>query len=228
VAHLLLVEDETKLLESLSRGLIEEGYSVSSSETCAAARKILASEDVDALILDLMLPDEDGLQLLRGLRREGFCNPVIIVTARDAVEDRIDGLDSGADDYLVKPFSFHELLARLRALFRRNSASVETVLRCDGLEMDLLKRSVARDGTEIPITHRQFELLEYLLNHAHEVVTREMIANDVWKEPTATWTNVIEVYVNQLRKKIERDGWKPILHTVRGQGYVLGDIPCTD
>ena len=149
----------------------------------------------------------------------------MIVTARDSLEDRVIGLDSGADDYIVKPFAFAELVARLRALLRRNFVANETVLRYDNLECDLLARTVKRGGEEIELTRRQFELLEYLLRHKDEIVTREMLARDVWKAATATWTNVIEVQMNQLRKWVARDGWKPIIHTARGEGYRLGDQP---
>jgi DNA-binding response OmpR family regulator len=155
----------------------------------------------------------------------GVGGPILIVTALDAVEDRVRGLDAGADDYLVKPFSFAEMLARLRAMLRRTGPTTRTRLRFSDLEMDLLARRVERAGAEIHLTPRQFELLHYLLRHAGEVVSRERIARDVWKEPTATWTNVIEVQINQLRKRIEREGSPPMLHTVRGQGYLLGDSP---
>jgi DNA-binding response OmpR family regulator len=180
-------------------------------------------EQPEVVILDLLLPDGDGLQTLRKLRGDGFQNSVLIVTARDTVEDRITGLDSGADDYLVKPFAFGELLARLRALLRRTSSSAETTMKYAGLEIDLLTRRVTRSGVEIDLTTRQFGVLEYLLRHKNQIVSREMLARDVWKAPTSSWTNVIEVQINQLRKKIERPDWPPLLQTIRGEGYLLGD-----
>lgn len=223
--RLLIVEDQRSLLDSFTRGLCEEGYSVAPAAGVMEARRVLKDEAVDAVVLDLMLPDGDGLNLLRELRQVGFGKPIVVVTARDAVEDRILGLDSGADDYLVKPFSFDELLARLRAVLRRSGSATESVLRVDDLELDLLNRRVTRAGRELELTLRQFELLTYLMRTAGETVTREMIAQNVWKEPSATWTNVIEVQINHLRRKVERPEWPPILHTIRGEGYVLGVRP---
>ena len=221
----LIVEDQVKLLESLSRGLREEGYVVHVAATGAAGYAIAKTELVDAVILDLMLPDGDGMTLLRRLREGGFTKPILIVTARDTVDDRIAGLNSGADDYLVKPFSFGELVARLRALLRRTSVSPPAQLQVLDLELDLLARRAVRAGRELQLTHRQFELLAFLMQHANETVNRDVIAREVWKESTATWTNVIEVQINQLRKKIERPGLQPILNTIRGEGYLLGEKP---
>ncbi len=223
MARLLVVEDQKALLLSLQKGLEEEGHEVLTAICGSEAYLIGKREPLDAIILDLMLPDGSGLDTMRRLRDEGFVKPILIVTARDSLEDRVIGLDSGADDYIVNPFAFAELLARLRALLRRNFVANETVLRYDNLEFDLLARAVKRGGEVIELTRRQFELLEYLLRHKEEIVTREMLARDVWKAATATWTNVIEVQMNQLRKRVERDGWKPIIHTVRGEGYRLGD-----
>ena len=222
---ILVVEDQVKLLNSLARGLQEEGYVVHPAATGAAGYAIATTEEVDAIVLDLMLPDGDGMTLLRKLRAGGFTRPILIVTARDTVHDRISGLDSGADDYLVKPFSFGELVARLRALLRRTSGAREAQLQLMNLEVDLLGRRAVRAGRELQLTHRLFELLAFLIQHANEVVNRDEIAREVWKESTATWTNVIEVQINQLRKKIERPGLLPILHTVRGEGYLLGEKP---
>jgi DNA-binding response OmpR family regulator len=170
-----------------------------------------------------MLPGRDGLQILQELRAKGFAKPVLVLTSRDAVEDRVRGLDSGADDYLVKPFAFAELVARLRALLRRNLADRELVLRADNLEMDLIARRVVRDGVELSLSNREFELLHFLLRHKNAVVTREMMGRDVWREPEGVLTNVIEVCVNALRKKIELPGQRQLIHTVRGVGYALRD-----
>ncbi len=178
------------------------------------------------MVLDLLLPDGDGIQTLQRLRAECFTKPVLILTACDAIEDRIRGLDSGADDYLAKPFAFGELVARLKALLRRVESSSVAVLKVNDLVIDVLMRRVKRAGKDIDLSTRQFEVLEYLARHQGQVVSRQMLAEDVWRAATATWTNVIEVQINQLRKKIERPECRQLLHTVRGEGYVLGDRSC--
>jgi two-component system copper resistance phosphate regulon response regulator CusR len=170
-----------------------------------------------------MLPGRDGIQVLRDLRTHGFTQPVHILTARDAVEDRVLGLDSGADDYVVKPFAFAELLARLRALLRRETTGREHVLHADDLEMDLLTRRVVRTGIELDLTRREFELLEYLLRHKNTTVTREMIAREVWKDARGALTNSIDVFIALLRKKVERPGSRQIIQTSRGVGYAARD-----
>jgi DNA-binding response OmpR family regulator len=227
MARLLVIEDEPKLLRSLQRGLEEEGYRVLTAASGDAGYARARSESVDAVILDLMLPDRNGISLLTDLRREGFFQPVMIVTARDAVPDRIVGLDSGADDYLVKPFAFSELLARLRALLRRGwpAGREVTRLRVGNLEIDLLRRRVRRGGEDIPLTNREFELLEYLARHVNRPVAREAIIRDVWEDTSGILTKVVEVSINHLRRKIERGGWPRLLHTVRGVGYMLGEDP---
>jgi DNA-binding response OmpR family regulator len=221
--RLLVVEDQKKLLSSLESGLREEGYEVATAETGEQGYYVATTEPVDAVVLDLMLPGRDGIRVLRDLRAHGFTQPVLILTARDAVEDRILGLDSGADDYLVKPFAFAELLARLRALLRRDVSGRELVLRADDLEVDLLTRRVVRGGIELDLTRREYELLEYLLRHKNATVTRDMIARDVWKEATGAPTNAIDVYITMLRKKVERAGARQLIQTVRGVGYGLRD-----
>jgi DNA-binding response OmpR family regulator len=222
-SRLLIVEDQKRLLSSLRRGLEEEGYEIEGAFTGESAFFLATTKSFDAVVLDIMLPGIDGLKVLQQLRTKGFAKPVLILTSRDAVEDRVKGLDCGADDYLVKPFAFAELVARLRALLRRNLGERELILRADNLEMDLLARRVVRDGIELHLRNREFELLEYLLRHRNAVVTREMIGRDVWNEPDGVWTNVIEVCVNSLRKKIELPGQKQLLHTIRGVGYALRD-----
>jgi two-component system, OmpR family, copper resistance phosphate regulon response regulator CusR len=221
VNRLLLVEDELRLLDSLRRGLSQEGYSVSTSPSGEDGFYQATTQPFDAIVLDLMLPGRDGIRVLSDLRAKGVTVPVLILTARDAIEDRVAGLDSGADDYLVKPFAFAELVARLRALMRRNLPAQEVVLSANDLEMNLLARRVMRDGEEIDLSNREFELLEYLLRHINMTVTRDMIARDVWKEPAGVLTNVIDVYVKAVRKKIEREDRPQLIHTVRGVGYVL-------
>lgn len=225
MTQLLVVEDQTTLLHSLKRGLIGEGYDVLTAQSGTEAYEVVTREQPDAVILDLLLPDGDGLTTLGRLRDKGYTKPVLILTARDSTEDRILGLDTGADDYLVKPFAFGELLARLRALIRRNARSDATILTVSDLELNLLTRKVVRAGVDIELTTRQFSVLEYLLRNQNQVVSREMLARDVWKAPTASWTNVIEVKINQLRKKIERRDWKPLLHTIRKEGYLIGESP---
>jgi DNA-binding response OmpR family regulator len=170
-----------------------------------------------------MLPGRDGLDVLRELRTRGITTAVLILTARYTVADKVLGLDSGANDYLVKPFAFAELLARLRVLLRREPAERELVLRAGNLEMNLLTRRVSRAGISIDLTGREYELLDYLLRHKNDIVTRDMIALEVWEEPTGAMTRVIDVYINSLRKKVERPGWAPLIHTVRGVGYVVKD-----
>jgi two-component system copper resistance phosphate regulon response regulator CusR len=221
--RLVVVEDQKKLLASLQRGLEEEGYEVITAATGEQGYYAATTESVDAVVLDLMLPGRDGIRVLRDLRAHGFTRPVLILTARDAVEDRVLGLDSGADDYLVKPFAFAELLARLRALLRRETAGRELVLRADDLEMDLLSRRVVRAGVELDLTKREFELLEYLLRHKNATVTRDMIAREVWKDANGALTNSIDVYITLLRKKVERPGLRQIIHTTRGVGYAARD-----
>jgi DNA-binding response OmpR family regulator len=222
--NILVIEDEPRLLRNMIRTLEESDYSTVSAPTLAEATRLF-SPSIDLVILDLMLPDGSGLDWLARLRSANHRTPVLIVTARDAVSDRVTGLDTGADDYLVKPFSLDELLARLRALLRRNTSPASNLLTFGPLTVDLLARVAKRDGDPLELQNRQLELLIFLMRHANEVVSREMIAREVWKEPTATWTNVIEVHVTQLRKQLERQGKPAILHTVRGRGYRLGDAP---
>lgn len=222
--QILVVEDQTNLLRSIVRALNEAGYQAEPAESLSQASQQM-SADVDLVILDLMLPDGSGLNWLQALRETGSRTPVLILTARDSIEDRVTGLDMGADDYLVKPFALDELLARIRALLRREKNPVEQIVTWQDLTVNLLSRTVERAGRSIDLQNRQLELLAYLMSHADQVVSREMIARDVWKEPTATWTNVIEVQINQLRKKIEAPDQSPILHTIRGEGYRLGEQP---
>lgn len=223
MARVLIIEDQRKHLESLRRGLEVEGYDVMTAATGPEGLEAALTGAVDVVVLDLMLPGRHGLDVLRDLRSTGFAKPVLILTALDSIEERVQGLDSGANDYLVKPFAFAELLARIRALLRRDYPERELFLRADDLEMDLLARRVARGGSAVELTGREYELLEYLLRHKNEVVTRDMIARDVWKESTGAMTRIIDVYINALRKKVEQSGRRPLIHTVRGIGYALRD-----
>jgi DNA-binding response OmpR family regulator len=221
--RVLVVEDEQKVLRSLDQALRAEGYEVTTAATGESGYDLAATCVFDCIVLDLMLPGRDGLQVLGELRRAGKTMPVLILTARDAIQDRVTGLDAGADDYLVKPFAVAELLARLRVLLRRGQPDRETVLRAGDLEMDLLQRRVLRADTELSLTQREFEVLEYFLRHKNTIITRDMLGRDVWKEPGYALTNVIEVYINFLRRKIELPGKPPLLHTIRGVGYTLRD-----
>jgi DNA-binding response OmpR family regulator len=221
--RVLIVEDEKKLLSSLQRGLAQQGYEATTAATGEEGFYLATTRPFDAVILDLMLPRRDGIQVLGDLRARGFATPILVLTARDTVEDKVQGLDAGADDYLVKPFALAELVARLRALLRRNLPSRELVLKAGDIELDLLARRVVRDGEVIDLSSREFELLEYLLRHVNATVTRDMIARDVWKEPGGVLTNVIDVYIKTLRRKIEHPERRQLLHTVRGVGYALRD-----
>jgi DNA-binding response OmpR family regulator len=219
----LVVEDDDELRGLLVRGLREEGFA---PEAVASGKELLdrfETAQPDVLVIDIGLPDADGRDLSQALRARGVQTPVLFLTARDAVVDRIAGFDAGGDDYLTKPFAFAELLARLRALLRRDVSGRELVLRADDLEVDLLTRRVVRGGIELDLTRREYELLEYLLRHKNATVTRDMIARDVWKEATGAPTNAIDVYVTMLRKKLERAGARQLIHTVRGVGYGLRD-----
>ena len=224
--RVLVVEDERKVLRSLEKGLQAEGYDVVAATSGAEGSEQVLAQSFDCMVLDLMLPGRDGLQVLADLKQAGKALPVIILTARDTVEDRVRGLDSGADDYLVKPFAFAELLARLRVLLRRGRQDRETVLRAGDLEMDLLERRVTRGGAAIVLTHREFEVLEYLLRHKNQIVSRDMLGRDVWHEPGYALTNVIDVYMTLLRRKVERPGQAALLQTLRGIGYRLQEPSC--
>lgn len=221
--HVLVIEDQKRLQSSLRRGLVEDGYDVASALTGEEGFYLATTQPCDVVVLDLMLPGRDGLSILKDLRSRGFKKPILILTARDSVSDRVMGLDAGADDYLIKPFAFAELVARLRVMLRRPVSDRELVLRADNLELDLVAHRAVRDGVELALSHREFELLEYLLRHRNSTVTRDMISRDVWKEPDGVWTNVIDVCINSLRKKVEQSDQRQLIHTVRGVGYALRD-----
>lgn len=221
--RILVIEDHPNLLRSITQALSESGFEAIPAATLSSAMDQF-SREIDLVILDLMLPDGNGLDWLAELRANRASVPVLILTARDSVSDRVRGLDQGANDYLIKPFAFDELLARVRALLRRETQFSSSPICFADLTIDLVARTVFRGNERIELQTRQFELLAFLLNHAGQVVTREMIAADVWKDSSATWTNVIEVHVNQLRKKLQLPDRPAIIHTVRGRGYRLGDV----
>lgn len=221
--RVLIIEDQEKLRRNLQQVLESEQYEVLAAATGEEGYAAATSQAIDAVILDITLPGRDGFTILADLRAAGFQAPILILTARDAVEDRVAGLDSGADDYLVKPFAHAELLARLRALLRRSQAALEYVLRCQDVEVDLVARRVVRQGVEIDLSHREFDLLKYLVKHKNTHVTREMLTRDVWMQPGGVLTNVIDVCINSLRKKIDLPGTTPLIHTIRGIGYTVRD-----
>jgi two-component system copper resistance phosphate regulon response regulator CusR len=216
MARILIVEDERKISRSLARGFQAAGFEVVAVDNGIAGYEHASAEPFDCVVLDILLPGRNGLKVLADLRKAGNSLPVLLLTARDAVEDRVLGLESGADDYLVKPFAFAELLARVRVLLRRGRKDRETVLSVGNLEMDLIERRVTRGGMQISLTPREFDVLEYFLRHKNE-----MLGRDVWKEPNYAMTNVIEVCINSIRRKIELPESEPLLHTLRGQGYTL-------
>ena len=221
--RILIVEDEQKVANALREGLEGERCEVTVAHTGEDAFFRASTEDFDVMLLDLMLPGRDGLQILRTLRERGVHTPVLVLTARDTLEDRLAGLDSGADDYLRKPFAFAEVLARIRALVRRGRPSDTLRHGVADLEMDLVSRKVTRSGRTVDLTVREFELLEYLLRHQGHIVSREALARDVWKEEgrTTTLDNVVDVHMTRLRRKVDVDQSTKLIHTVRGVGFVV-------
>lgn len=223
--RLLIVEDDPRLARVLARGLQEEGYAVDAVETGEAAITQGVLVPYDAIVLDVMLPGRDGLDVVRTLRGRDVHTPVLLLTARDAVGDRIAGLDSGADDYLVKPFDFGELLARLRALLRRPEVVQPMQVTVGNLVIDLASHLVTRGGETLVLTGKEFALLELFARNVNRVLTRAEIVAHVWDDNHDPLTNALEVYVNRLRGKIDRAPWPPLLHTRRGAGYVLSETP---
>jgi DNA-binding response OmpR family regulator len=222
-ARVLVVEDEPKVARALREGLEAEGYAVEVAKTGEDGFFLASSQPYDLVILDRMLPGREGLEVLRALRQKGLLAPVLVLTARDAVEDRVVGLDSGADDYMVKPFAFAELLARVRALVRRGRGDQILRLTVGDLVLDVPSRQVTRAADTIDLTPREYELLEYLVRHRGTIVSREMLAHDVWKEPErgTPLDNVIDVHVARLRKKVDLGRSLRLIHTVRGVGFLV-------
>jgi two-component system, OmpR family, copper resistance phosphate regulon response regulator CusR len=221
--RILVVEDESKVADALKAGLEGEHYDVVVSRTGEDAFFQASTSIFDIIVLDWMLPGRDGIEVLRAVRNLQIRIPVLVLTARDAVEDRVIGLDSGADDYMVKPFAFPELLARIRALLRRGRPEEILRLKIADLEMDLIARKTVRGNRVLDLTPREFELLEYLLRHQNHLVSREMLARDVWKEPSrgTPLDNVIDVHIARLRKKIDQESDLKLIHTIRGVGFTL-------
>ena len=220
---MLLVEDEATIADFIRKGLSERGYAVDLARDGEEALDWAGAAAFDLIVLDVLLPVRDGVAVCRELRRRGVRTPVLMLTARDAVEDRVRGLDSGADDYLAKPFAFSELLARLRALTRRPPALLGTLLQLGDLALDTTTHQACRAGRSIPLTTKEYALLEYLLRHPHQILTRTMIAERVWDYDFENATNVIDVHVRNLRRKIDDPCPVKLIQTVRGTGYRLSD-----
>ncbi len=223
--RVLLVEDEVEIQSFLQRSLTEAGYQVEAAGDARTAERMSIESTHDVLVVDLGLPDEDGLSLILRLRQLGLRAPVLILSARRSVDDRVRGLEQGGDDYLTKPFALAELLARLRNLVKRNSSSIAeaTRLRVLDLELDLLRREASRSGEILNLTPQEFVLLEYLCRNAGRVVTRSMILDEVWGMRIQPDTNVVDVHIYRLRGKVDTDGRRPLIRTLRGVGYVLKD-----
>ncbi len=219
--RILVVEDEKKLAGFIRRALKEDGHAVDLCHDGRQGRDLASKEDYDAVVLDLMLPGAGGLDVLQDLREQGRRMPVLVLTARDSVEDRVKGLDRGADDYLTKPFALDELRARLRALLRRGKEGGASTLRFADVSMDLLERSVRRGSRSVVLTAREFALLEYFLRHPRRVLTRTSIAEHVWDYNFDWQSNVVDVFIAAVRRKLEEQGEPRLIHTLRGVGYVL-------
>ena len=218
---ILVIEDEKKVSNFIKRGLEESGYTVDAAKDGEEGLYKVESEEYDLIILDLILPRKNGIEVCKELRQMKLNVPILILSAKDTVDDKVIGLDSGADDYLTKPFAFNELLARVRALLRRGEALSQVKLQVGDLMLDSVTREVTRGGREIKLTNREYSLLEYLMLNSGKVLSRTQLSEHVWDYTFDTFSNVIDVYVNYLRNKIDRDYNVKLLNTVRGVGYVL-------
>lgn len=219
--RILVIEDEKKVASFIKRGLEEESYSVDTAYDGVKGQYLAEINDYDLIILDLMLPEKDGLDVCRELRQKKIKTLILMLTAKDSVNDRVEGLNIGADDYLVKPFAFDELLARIRAMLRRGEPTTSLKLEVGDLVMEPVTRQVTRGGKEITLTGKEYALLEYFMRHPGEVLTRTKLSEHVWDNDFDTYTNVIDVYINYLRNKIDKDFEKKLIHTVRGVGYMI-------
>jgi len=219
--RILVVEDESSIAQFIFQGLREADYMVDVARSGPEGLDFALAAEYDLLILDIMLPGMDGLSLVKELRKRAYTTPVLLLTARDSVEDRVKGLDAGSDDYLTKPFAFPELLARVRALLRRPPLQTGSVLHLADLEMDTLSREVRRSGQRIELSQREYTLLNYLLRHPRQVLTRTQIAEHIWNFDFVSDSNVIDVYIGYLRRKLDRGFSPPLIHTVRGAVYRL-------
>ena len=222
--RILVVEDERKIADALKKGLEAVGYQVTTAASGEDGFFCLTTEEYDLMLLDLMLPGRDGIEILQTIRKKGITTPILLLTGRDTVEDRVLGLDNGADDYLVKPFAFPELLARIRLLLRRGQQEPQHAFKFDDLELNLLTHRATRSGQPLELTAKEFELLEYLLQNQGQVVSREMLAQDVWmiRERSTPLDNVIDVTIARLRRKVDGPFEKKLIRTMRGVGFCLG------
>jgi len=220
---ILVVEDEERVAQFIQKGLKEEGHAVDVSYDGEDGGFLAEVNEYDLILLDVMLPKKNGISVCREIRERGVITPVLMLTARDSIEDRVRGLDAGADDYLIKPFAFDELLARVRALLRRQSENKTPTLQLADLELDPITRLVTRAGKPIRLTTKEYALLEYLLRNQNKVLSRTRIGEHVWDMNFDPESNVIDVYISHLRNKIDKGQGAPLLHTIRGQGYLLSD-----
>jgi DNA-binding response OmpR family regulator len=222
---ILIVEDEPKISEFIRFGLTEDGFDVTVAATGAIARTLAQTDSFNAYIMDVMLPDADGIELCKKFRDDGINVPILMLTAKDALNDKVKGLSAGADDYLTKPFQYEELLARLRALIRKTQGYPRSTIQIADLVIEPNSKKVHRGEELIDLSKKEYQLLEYLSRHHNRLVTREMISKSVWNCDTTTYTNIIDVFINYLRKKIDKDSELKLIHTVRGKGFVLSDSP---
>lgn len=218
----LVIEDNPKMAAAITKGLRDNGFAADESHTGFDGEELGAGGAYDAIVLDLMLPDRDGVEVCRNLRRRCIKTPIIMLTALSSTEDKVSGLDAGADDYLVKPFEFDELLARLRALLRRGEASEGRTIKCDDLELDLYTRTARRSEQSFELSNKEFALLEYLMRNPNRVLSRTQIGEKVWDMNFEPSSNVIDVYISSLRKKIDRGAERPLIHTIKNAGYRFG------
>ena len=221
----LIVEDEPKISEFIRVGLTGEGFSVTIAPTAALAVSQAKTDSYAAYIMDVMLPDGDGIELCQKFRDEGITVPILMLTAKDALTDKVKGLTAGADDYLTKPFEYEELLARLRALIRKTQGYPRSTIRIGDLVIEPNAKTVVRGAETVDLSKKEYQLLEYLARHHDRLVTREMISKTVWNCDTTTYTNIIDVFINYLRKKVDNESEIKLIHTVRGKGFVLSETP---
>ncbi len=224
--HILVVEDEHKIADALRKGLEAEGYQVTIAASGEDGYFCMTTGEYELMMLDIMLPGRDGIEILHAIRSKGITTPILLLTGRDTIEDRVLGLDSGADDYLIKPFAFPELLARIRLLLRRGKQDTEHLLKISGLEVDLLAHRASRSGQPLDLTAKEFELLTYLLRNYGHIVSREMLAQDVWmiRERSTPLDNVIDVSIARLRRKVDGPFENKLIRTIRGVGFCLGEV----
>lgn len=221
--RILVVEDEKKVASFIKKGLEEEYYSVDLAYNGKEGLEMALGEDYDLILSDIMMPQMNGIQMIREIRGKGMQTPILLLTVKDSTKDKVDGLDAGADDFLTKPFAFEELAARIRALLRRHAPAKETSLAIDNLKLDLISHKVVRGDREIILTPKEYSILEYLIRNKNKIISRTKLVEHVYDYHFDTGTNVIDVFINKLRSKIDREFEKQLIHTVRGIGYLIKD-----